>query len=565
MNPGLTAARWLARQAWTFVLIVSILAVGGLVYDRFRTDSADALRLQTLSSARDGLARFADDMSGDTEKRLEDLADASEGRLRERLAVVDAETRRLQESQDASTVDIVLRVVASDGIAYAKDSVRLELLGIERHFLDQMLASASALRGKAAAERELLTRRARNLQIYAAIKANETRQARLRADSPFPPCLLPWSDECRELERLERQHGRLARDYGRAVEAYEEQRRWVELVQVPPRPKMPDLRSKAAEELLERIGTEIERRRKSIESSWLQNFLRYGAGKVTAALWILAGVILVPPLTRLLLYYGVAPVVGRLRPICIIPNEHAPEIADPPRSAVSLSLQVGPEEELLVRPGNLQSSSLLARKDTQWLLNYRFFLASLASGMYGLTRIRAEGDEATRVVLSAKGDGLTELGLIELPSGASAIIRPRALAAVVKPRQSPVSISRHWRLASLHAWLTLQLRYLALHGPCRLVLKGARGVRAEAPVPEQPRLIDQAATLGFSANLLYQTTRCETFNAYFFGHERLFNDLFGGGPGRFFYEEMPSGAGARSSVVRTLEGLRDAALKVVGI
>jgi hypothetical protein len=78
-------------------------------------------------------------------------------------------------------------------------------------------------------------------------------------------------------------------------------------------------------------------------------------------------------------------------------------------------------------------------------------------------------------------------------------------------------------------------------------------------------MIDQAATLGFSANLLYQTTRCETFNAYFFGHERLFNDLFGGGPGRFFYEEMPSGAASRSSIVRTLEGLRDAALKVVGI
>jgi uncharacterized protein (AIM24 family) len=565
MNPGLTAAKWLARQAWTFVLVVSILAVGGLVYDRFRTDSADAHRLQTLSSARDALARFADDASGDAEKRLEDLADASEDRLREQLAAVDSEIRRLQEIQDASTVDIVLRIVTSDGIAYAKDSIRLELLGIERDFLDKLLASTSALRGKAAAEQELLARRARNLQIYAAIKTNEARQAHLRADSPFPPCLWPWSDECRELERLEDEHRRLAREYGRAIALYEEQRRWVERVQVPPRPRTPDVRSKTAEEFLERIGTEIERRRKSMESSWLQNFLRYGAGKVPTALWILAGVVFVPPLTRLLLYYGVAPVVGRLRPICIIPNENAPEISDPPRSAVSLSLQVGPEEELLVRPGNLQSSSLLARKDTQWLLNYRFFLASLASGMYGLTRIRAEGDEATRVVLSAKGDGLSELGLVELPPGASVIIRPRALAAVVKPRQSPVRISRHWRLGSLHAWLTLQLRYLAVHGPCRLVLKGARGVRAEAPVPGQPRMIDQAATLGFSANLLYQTTRCETFNAYFFGHERLFNDLFGGGPGRFFYEEMPSGAASRSSIVRTLEGLRDAALKVVGI
>jgi hypothetical protein len=100
-------------------------------------------------------------------------------------------------------------------------------------------------------------------------------------------------------------------------------------------------------------------------------------------------------------------------------------------------------------------------------------------------------------------------------------------------------ITRHWRLGSLHAWLTLQLRYLVFHGPCRLILKGCRGVRAEEPRADQPRMINQAATIGFSANLDYRNTRCETFVSYLRGKEALFNDLFAGGPGRFVYEEVP--------------------------
>jgi len=135
----------------------------------------------------------------------------------------------------------------------------------------------------------------------------------------------------------------------------------------------------------------------------------------------------------------------------------------------------------------------------------------------------------------------------------------------VKPAGVPTHITRHWRLGSLHAWITLQLRYLVFHGPCRLLLKGCRGVRAEAPLPDQPRLINQAATLGFSANLEYRTIRCETFVPYLRGQEELFNDLFAGGPGWFVYEEMP-GQDRRSGIAgRGLEGVVDAFLKAFGI
>jgi uncharacterized protein (AIM24 family) len=232
---------------------------------------------------------------------------------------------------------------------------------------------------------------------------------------------------------------------------------------------------------------------------------------------------------------------------------------------VSVPIELGAGEELLVQANFLQSSSLPARKRTVWLLNARIPFASVASGMYALTSIRSDGPAPTRVVVSAQDDAFGEVGVIEIPAGAAMVIQPRSLAGVVKPAGSAVAITRHWRLASLHAWLTLQLRYLVFHGPCKVILKGCRGVRSEEPQASQPRLINQAATLGFSANLGYRTTRCETFVSYLRGQEDLFNDLFIGGPGRFVYEEVPGDRRRAGVVGRGLEGFVDGLLKAFGI
>ena len=82
---------------------------------------------------------------------------------------------------------------------------------------------------------------------------------------------------------------------------------------------------------------------------------------------------------------------------------------------------------------------------------------------------------------------------------------------------------------------------------------------------EAGRAIHQAATLGFSANVLYSSTRCETFLAYFRGHQPLFNDRFAGASGYYVYEEVP-GSDRKSGVTgRGLEGFTDSAMKVFGL
>jgi hypothetical protein len=324
----------------------------------------------------------------------------------------------------------------------------------------------------------------------------------------------------------------------------------------------------------ERVGLEaridsseraLEAQRADAERHPRERVIAAAKSKLPLALAILAGILVMPAVIKAFLYFCIAPLAGRLAPVRILPMADPPPLPRPARSEVSAALEIAPGDELLVQPGFLQSSSLPAIKRTRWFLDPRLPFASLASGMFALTSVKPEGDRATRAVVSSQRDPFSEIGVIEIPAGAAMVVQPRALAAVVKPADRRMQITRHWRLGSLHAWITLQLRYLVFHGPCRLLLKGCRGVRAEAPQTGQPRLINQAATLGFSANLDYRTIRCETFVPYLRGQEELFNDLFAGGPGWFIYEELPARDGRTGVTGRGLEGLLDAFLKAFGI
>jgi len=327
------------------------------------------------------------------------------------------------------------------------------------------------------------------------------------------------------------------------------------------------LRTKVAAKEAEVAASEQEVTRldMAVNGDWLERVLLGARSVLPAALTVLAGIIAAPLIIKVFLYFVVAPQASRIPPVRILPLSSDPPSPTVVASSVSLTIEVGPDDELLVDPDFLQSSSKPARKCTRYFLNPTLPFSSLASGMTMLTSIRTEGAQPTKVVVSATKDPLGEVGIIELPEGAAMVIHPRALAGVIKPAAGLTRISRHWRLLNLHSWLTLQLRFLVFHGPCSIILKGCRGVCAESPDPASPRLLNQAATLGFSSHLEYSNTRCETFWSYFSGKEELFNDLFAGKSGLFVYEEMPDARGKTGIGGRGLEGLLDGFLKVFGI
>lgn len=156
-----------------------------------------------------------------------------------------------------------------------------------------------------------------------------------------------------------------------------------------------------------------------------------------------------------------------------------------------------------------------------------------------------------------------KVSVIEVPEGSSIVLQPRGLVGVLQQRSRPLRISSKWLSGYLHSWLTLQFRYLVFHGPVKLVMKGCRGVRMEPT--GGGRLINQSATLGFSANAKYSVRRCETFVSYWRGVEELFNDQFAGTNSVYIYEEMPSLHRKAGIAGRGLEGLTDSVLKVFGI
>ncbi|MDQ3247350.1 MAG: hypothetical protein M3Q52_10775, partial [Pseudomonadota bacterium] len=140
---------------------------------------------------------------------------------------------------------------------------------------------------------------------------------------------------------------------------------------------------------------------------------------------------------------------------------------------------------------------------------------------------------------------------------------PRALAAVVQRVDQPLKVTRHWRLASLHAWLTLQLRYLVFHGPAQLVIKGSRGVRVERA--ESGRIFGQLQLVGFSTDLAYTVRRTETFWPYLLGREQLLKDRVCDGHGVLIVEEAPMTGRRGGRAKGGLEGVFDAGLKAFGL
>jgi hypothetical protein len=285
--------------------------------------------------------------------------------------------------------------------------------------------------------------------------------------------------------------------------------------------------------------------------------------QVPIALVILFSIILAPYFIRITLYFVIAPFASLLRPIKMKEKSTGKIFASD--SSVSVELAIEPLEKVTVRQQCLQSFSSSSKKRTQWLLNSRLPVTSLASGMYALTSLRNESKETEYATISSNIGILDQVLLITIAPGASFVIKPRNLVGFLTEPNQPVRIVSHWRVFSLHSWLTLQLRYLVIESPCVAIVKGFRGVKAEAPSPSNPRLIDHHSTIGFSANLAYSNERCETFFPYLRGAEDLFRDKFSEGEGLYIYSESPQFASGEKRSANGLEKALDIILNVFGI
>lgn len=564
---------WLRRQVLSYLVIVALLLAGGWLLNEYRRGNLLSQDLREAGSAvrqHEAAAAQAQGSVALAERALAAQVDAAR-RARDLAQEALAAGERERDAHRAQHWPWA-------GLYGAEALARSRLLDEQAAALQraaraaqQALEAAEALQDSTATLRRLddeaRTRRAEADRLRA-------QWHRVSAAHPIEQ-RLPWAAVGAELDRLKVEVERLQQEAAAA------QRRHSEIAAAAARsPEVSRwLRARTAldgaEAALQQARSQQAALAQALErNGWrrlqlqLQRLLTDKSGVFVLALAILLAAIFSRLAVKLLLYYLVAPLASRRPPVRLLGAYESRAFAraacasGPGRiSSESLTLHLDAGEELLVRPDYLQSSSERSGKRTALLLNPKLPVTSVLSGMYLLTRVRAsEGDD---LVLSPAQDAFDELCMIELPTGAAFVCQPRALAGVVQPQGQHVRVTRHWRIASLHAWLTFQLRFLVFHGPCRLVLKGRRGVRMEAA--GGGRLIGQAATLGFDASVPWSNARCETFVPYWLGKDRLFNDRFGGIDGSYVYEERPLDRRGNLLVGRGLEGLSEAVLKLFGI
>ncbi len=274
-----------------------------------------------------------------------------------------------------------------------------------------------------------------------------------------------------------------------------------------------------------------------------------------------------PPLARIFAYVVFAPLVSGRAPVLLGPvTEALPEITT---SRSSMDLTLGPGDTLWVKEKFLQSSDEGLRKRTKSVLDWGMPLTCVAAGLTELVEMLNRTKDVTfRATFSSQENPNTELVLVTVPPGASLVMRPSFLAGAVGLGGGKVRIRRHWRLFTMQSWVTGQFRYFEFVGPCRLLVSGSRGVRAEvltadAGNPSPARRTNQDATIGFTPGLAYRPVRAETFWAYFRGMNPLFDDLFEG-EGVFLCQET-SAKGPQEEVRKFWAGLRGGVLRIFGL
>jgi hypothetical protein len=571
-SPVRTSASWLAGRVLVFAVILLVL----VVWDAYREESLllaaltkgllpDKELVRRLEEGRRRLESAAESAERETEARLELLQKRGEVEIDARITELDARIEALESSRSPAWRK-AMAAVSGEGLEKEIElELELQLGRAERDALKQLKGELEAIHAaliEAEGAKKLAYRHWQGACAgYVAAKAGRESFIEAHPISSRMP-LLGDRDQLDGIDGLVR---KWALDCSHAYEKFKTARTVVsstklQTAQVRHIDSSKDLVLSPLVELIESKKAVVE----STENE-MRRILRSTQRMLLQAFGILVAVTSAPLGIKALWFWLLAPIVENRPPIRILMRGPEPRASDSAVSrqkisAVSQDIVLEDEDELLLHPDFLQSSTRLSHKRTKWLLDSSYPFTSIAAGMVMLTRIRSMTREP--VVVSSRNDAFSEIGVIELQADEPLVLQPRSLVGVVQRVDRPIRIQRRWVLG-LSAWITLQFRYLVFVGPGKLLVRGCRGVRVETA--GTGRSIDQNATMGFSANLDYRPRRSETFSAYAMGVNGLFNDSFSGGPGYCVYEEKPY-FGQRSGITgRGLTGLTDAMLKIVGI
>ncbi|NHZ99565.1 hypothetical protein [Massilia sp. CCM 8734] len=507
-------------------------------------------------------------------RQVEQLSGATVQQLDEQIRVLDKDISLQQRELDhVSLASDAFR--GADGIV---EHVRQQAMrGAEIELRRQAKAHLLALRShivvlgnRQAAQHTLEQLRLSHVKIYAAYQSRQQELAHSQAAGGLL-VNLPFTEPYERVQQLERAVNDLRAANRKAYKDFLVQQALLERMSLP----TPIAAFRVDEQRLVMISAPLRERLRQAEGLAAQNHVWQAYQAVRPVLPVAAGVLigwwLVPAAIRTFFYFVLAPLAAR-RPAIVIGKTQGTAPASPSAnvrrarhssviSAVSQNVVLAAGDDMLIRPDYCQSQPAGVDVTTTLLFSWRHWLTSLAAHLWMLKRLRTA--QPADVVVSSTVDALDEVALLEIAAGEAIVLQPRGLVGMIcKAGQRP-TIRSHWRLGTLHAWLTLQLRYLAFEGPVTLIVKGCRGVRLESAL--SGRIISQDATLGFSVNAMYATVRADPFIPYLRGRQALFHDKFSGQDAYFLYEEVPRNARPGGQRHNPLEVVLDVGLKAFGI
>ena len=568
-----SALKPIIRAALYYLLsvlaIAAVLVVGSYLADGIKGAISSRERLDLVTEVQSRLERFRQEQAASLEARLGEAGRLPLAAVDDRIRAVTSELAQTRQD-GASELATLLKTGPEQYAAQLASRYQARLsrafLVQELAYLQQVRAHLFALQSRQAALDELGRLLERHRAIHARLQLKRQEVARLGWVDAHR-MQYPWA-RSQKLDQLAAQVRTLTAENNRAAAAYRAQAQALQRMRTVTSLDGFVLDQQTLDLALRPLEEQVAEAHEAVSSNVLSRL----AAPLRQALPLAAGIFVAAiagrAAIRAIFYFVLAPIATRGGPMRLDPARPEPEagqggaarpaivLLSP--SAVSQTLRLAPEEELLVVPHYLQSAPVGAARNTRWLAGKRAW-ESLSSGLVMLTCVSTRSSD-DQVVLSASDDGLSEIALLRVPAGQALAIQPRALVGLVVRRGSPVDIRWHWRLASLHAWLTLQLRFFVMRGPLTLAVQGRRGVRVQEARATQA--IRQTATLGFSTDVAYSTVRSAPFLPYLRGQAPLLYDRFGGA-GIYLYDETP-GAGKSGRLRRGLEGMSDALLKLVG-
>ena len=239
-----------------------------------------------------------------------------------------------------------------------------------------------------------------------------------------------------------------------------------------------------------------------------------------------------PTLRKLIFFYYVAPRIARSRAMKLAKfTTSFPRLGES-RTVVETSLWPG--ETARVRKRFLLAVDDEVVRESRWLLSRRFPLTSLLSGfVHDVNLHNARAGHEFRLAFAHHKNPENEMAVVHVPDGGSLVVRPSFLAAVILPPGEMLTVRRRWQIFRWQSWLTGQLRFLEFYGPCRLVVTGRPGLRAERLAMgedgAQPACRTRPdKTIGFTPNLEYRMIRTTRFWNYYRWNQRLFDAYFVG-------------------------------------